>query len=1212
MISMSYTGVFGQSFFTPIADSEVSLRSDQERTIIPNRYQAVSLELESLKSYLNEAPHELDGDRVSREVSLKIPMPDGSFKTFLIYEAPVMMEEISAKYPDIKSYKGYGRSNDYENLRISVNKKGFYAAIRTVDGTVYIDPYSSNNTSEYISYFVKDHETNLEPHQLACGTQQDPESMLQELKDIDIHGGEETNVTLRGDNVPLRQYRLAVACTGEFGQIRSDLEEVLADISSSVTRLNQIFENDLSIRMIMVDESDQIIYENPQTDPYDIPSQFPPDQGTGRWLLVRNTGVLNNTIGAGSYDLGHIYHRACTDVGGVAFLGSICGNSKGGGVTCHASSNVEFVTVSIAAHEIGHQLGSPHSFNNCQGDGNESLSDGFEPGSGTTIMSYAGLCGSNNIQSGNDDYYHVGSLMNIYRTTRESAESCAEEININNHAPDIQLDYTDGFFIPVETPFILTGDATDEDGNNMTYSWEQTNSGPLSPLGSPANNAPGFRVYYPDTDKTRVFPRANFLLGNVASSSEVLTEYSRDYDFQFVVRDNNPGGGTVSWDEVKFRASDVGGPFVVTSNNSNETMTAGDVHNVQWDVAGTDLAPINCSDVDIYISYDSEVNTDILNDDIILLAQNTPNDGSHEVVIPTRLTTRARIIVRASGNIFFDVSDRNNTVEDPIEEAVYFEPSDINLALCSDTYSMNITTAGLGGYDGDIRMEVQGLPEDAIATFDNSTITAGNNVLLNLDFTNVLITDNYEIKLLAIAEDIDTLERTIPLVNTAVDFSDLSYVGPANGVIGGTTLPTLQWTPAANAVNYTVEIAKSPSFDENSIIQSELVQDTTYSPSEILEVSTVYYWRVRAENDCRLGEYPEIFAFSTESLSCSTYAANNLPINISQSGTPSIRAEIPVDLMGQVADANVSVFKGTHERNRDLTAYLVAPDGDKVKLFDGECGNQRNFNCGFDDESPNAFSCPLNSGVDYRPDNGERLSDLNGKDINGTWILQLDDTQTGNSGKLEEVSIELCSNVSLNPPVLVNNNVLELPPGARDAIQSPQMLTTDSNNSFDELTYTLIQAPMHGVLQLNLVTLQVGDQWTQTDIQNNNLTYLHSDDGSTADALRFDVIDGEGGWVEITNFDIAIDDSFVTSTVNKEFDNNIVLYPNPAKESVVISHNTVEILNIKIMDLSGRLMSQHTTGVSNNINTSNLDNGVYLVEITSDEKKSVKKMVIQR
>lgn len=1212
MIGLASQSIYSQSYFTTIQESEINLRSDQERTIVPNNYEVLALDMDGIKQYLSAVPHELDDDRQSQELNLKIPMPDGTFKTFMIYESPTMMEEISARYPNIKSYKGYGRSNDYENIRISINKKGFYAAIRTVSGTVYIDPYSTNTTTTYISYFVKDHEPNLESHQLACGTHQDPEQLIEGLKEIDFQGGETLNISERGDNIPLRQYRLAIACTGEFGQLRQDIEEVLADINTTVTRLNQIFENDLSIRMILIDRNDEIIYDDPQTDPYDIPTTFPNEnEGSGRWLLVRNTAVINNTIGAGSYDLGHIYHRACTDVGGVAFLGSICSDIKGGGVTCHSSSNLEFVTVSIAAHEMGHQLGSPHSFNNCSGQ-NESLANGFEPGSGTTIMSYAGLnvCSPNNLQSNNDDYYHVGSLMNIYQTTRLAAESCAEEININNHAPDIQLDYVDGFYIPIETPFILTGNATDEDGNNMTYSWEQTNSGPRSPLGEPSNNAPAFRVFYPNEEVTRIFPRPNSLLANATLNSEVLATYNRDYTFQFVVRDNNPGGGTVSWDHIDFRASDVGGPFLVTSNNQNMTMTAGKPHTITWDVAGTDQSPINCNNVDIYISYDSEINTDVLNEDIILLARSTPNDGAHQIVLPTRLTTRARFIVRASNNIFFDVSNRNNTIEESAEPAVYFESDDVNLALCSDAYTMNISTEGLGGYEGDIRMEVSGLPNDATAIFSSNIISAGEDVSLNIDFNNVIETGDFEINIMAIAEGIDTLERVLPIQNIATDFSDLTYIGP-NGIIGGTTLPTLEWIKSANAVSYHVEISTSPSFEAATIVDAATIDSDNFTPSEILDVSSVYYWRVRAENECRIGEYNEVFAFSTESLSCQTYNATNLPINISQSGTPSIKAEIPVSLQGQVADVNVKKIRGLHERNKDLSGYLVAPDGSSVKLFGDECGNQSNFNCGFDDESPNPFSCPLSSGQTYRSDDQE-LSLLNGKDINGLWKFQLDDNQTGNSGKLEEVVIEICSNVSLNPPVLVNNRLLELPPGTRDVIQSPQLLTTDPDNNFDEIIYTLVEAPQHGAIQLNLVTLEVGDQWTQNDIQFNNVTYLHSDDGSEFDQFKFDVIDGEGGWIEITNFEIAIDDSFVTNTADTEFDNDITLYPNPANESIYVSHNSIQELSIRITDLTGKTVITSKTSTSNKINTSELGNGIYLVEISSGDKLSVKKMVIQR
>jgi len=664
-----------QSMYRTISDTEVSLSDNQERTIVPDHYHLVQMNLSDMDSYLRTAPHELDVDRKNNELQLEVPMPDGTSRTFMMYESPTMMEEISARYPMIKSYKGYARSNPSENLRVTVNPNGFFAAIKTDEGTVYIDPYASNDLQHYMSYFVTDDHSNVNPNGLACGSDAEITDLAEQLGDIDTAHGESLQISTRGDNIPLRQYRLALACTGEFGQRRDNITEVLADLNTSVARLNMIFENDLSIRMILVNQNDEIIYDNPQTDPYPIPTQFPPNDGTGRWLLRTNTSVLNTSIGDGSYDLGHVYHSACTDVGGVAYLGSICGDIKGGGVSCDAFNSLSYLTVSIAAHEMGHQLGSPHSFNNCTGDGNESLQDGFEPGSGTTIMSYAGLCGQNNVQSNNDDYYHSGSLLNIYRTTREiNGSTCAEEINIDNHEPDIQLDIENGFFIPIGTPFLLTADATDEDGDNMTYSWEQMNTGPLSPLGSPNNNAPLFRVFPPTSEKTRIFPASNRIIANSFRDDEILPTINRDMDFNFVARDNNPEGGTASWQEVSFRATADAGPFRVTYPNTiNIEMEQGEEVTVEWDVANTDGSLVNCSAVDIYLSYSGELNSDLDSDDLKLLALSAPNDGSHEVVVPTRISSSARILIRANNNVFFDISNNAVFIVEASTPAVFFE-----------------------------------------------------------------------------------------------------------------------------------------------------------------------------------------------------------------------------------------------------------------------------------------------------------------------------------------------------------------------------------------------------------------------------------------------------------------------------------------------------------------------------------------------------------
>lgn len=1201
---------YSQSYFTNISENDVSLRSDQERTIIPDEYQLVALDIEALKDYMLMAPEEMDQNRSDMELQLQIPMPDGKSKTFLMYHSPTMEPGISARYPQIKSYKGYGRANAYENIRISVNQKGFYAAIRTVDGTVYIDPYATGDDTKYMSYFVSDHHPDLQSHQLACGTNADENAIIEGLSDINPQGGQITDITLRGDNVPLRQYRLAIACTGEWGQIRNGIDDILADINTTVTRLNMIFENELSIRMILIDRNDEIVYEDPTTDPYNIPTSFPDNDGSGRFLLRNNTSVLNQKLGDNTYDLGHIYHRACTDVGGVAYLGSICSEIKGGGVTCHASGNLEYVTVSIAAHEMGHQLGSPHSFNNC--GGNESIATGFEPGSGTTIMSYAGLCGTNNVQGFNDDYYQVGSLINMYGTTRDgNGATCAEEIDIQNHAPDIVLDYPSNMYIPISTPFILTGSATDEDGDIMTYNWDQTNSGPISPLGSPSNNSPSFRSFYPDENPTRIFPAANKVLAFFSEKSEVLPTYNRDLTFQFVTRDNNPGGGTATWEEVAFRATQDAGPFLVTYPDNNVTgLDIGQEIDVEWDVAGTDITPVNCDKVDIYMSYGGELNTDKPSEDLILLAQNVANDGSHPVVIPNKEDFQSRIVVRGSNHIFFNVNRNNLNITDSGVEAIYFDLSDLSVDLCSDEKTINLSSVGLGGFDGDFRIELEGLPNEATTTIENENLTAGENTDITFDLTNLTTSGSYEVTIRAIIDGIDTLTRVIPVSNIATDFSDLSYIGPNDGVIGGTSLPTFSWTEASNADYYTFELATNPAFDQSSLVITTQVTSETYTPTVLLNTSTIYYWRVRAENQCRVGDYPEVYGFSTESLTCDTYTADNLPINISQSGIISIEAEIPVLANGSIADANVARIKGSHERNKDLTAYLVSPAGTEIKLFGNKCSNQSNFDCGFDDESPNDFSCPLNAQITYKSE--QDLATLNGEDINGTWILRMEDNNVGNGGRLENVILELCSNLSLDPPVLVNLSQLETPPASRQIIKVPNLLTTDANNSPNELLYTLVQAPTHGELQLFGTKIEVGGQWSQQDINTDGIKYLHYGDGSDTDDFRFDVQDGDGGWVEITQFDIVIDESFVTSTADAAFDNAIEMYPNPASQNIIISYDKIDDLHAKILDVSGRTLLQQNLNNSNTINITSLQSGIYLVEFTSGERQSVKKLIIQK
>lgn len=333
---------------------------------------------------------------------------------------------------------------------------GFHASIRGPEGEIYIDPIFKDDLESYIVYFVQDH---TEPMDLVpgCGVIHNEEN--DRTKNVADAG--------RTDKIDLHEFKMALACTGEWGRVRGTVELCLADMVTSVNRLNQIYENEFASRFILINDNDKLIHLDPDTDPYTKANE-------GRSLLLQNTEVINNLLGnSNSYDLGHIYTLSCTDVGGVALRTSLCTPVKGAGVTCHYT-NLLVITVQVAAHEIGHQLGAQHTFNNC-GD-NESFDNGFEPGSGSTIMSYGGLCGAQNVQGNNNDYYHNASLIEIYdhsRYTSGAAYGCSDKVMIENHLPEVGIDFPAGLYLPIGTPFVLDGHGMDQDNDALTYNWEQ-------------------------------------------------------------------------------------------------------------------------------------------------------------------------------------------------------------------------------------------------------------------------------------------------------------------------------------------------------------------------------------------------------------------------------------------------------------------------------------------------------------------------------------------------------------------------------------------------------------------------------------------------------------------------------------------------------------------------------------------------------------------
>lgn len=1189
-----------QSFWRKSDESRFQLRSAESRNIIPDKYQTFTLDFHGLKTYLANAPMEISNEKNSNELLLEIPMPDGKTEMFRVYESPVMESEISARYPNIKSYKAYALLDRSKNMRFALSINGFHGSIKSLSGENYIDPYSSENIEDYIVYDVKDHNPDAYKGIQLCGVEDEARPAINHF-----------NPTLRNaEEVELRTYRLALACTGEWGRVarRGTKEKCLADMNTMINRLNVIYEREMAIRYIIINDNDKLIFLDPATDPYENSSE-------GKKLVGINTSKLNALIPSSSYDIGHLL-SICFDIGGVV-SGRLCNASnKGNGVTCNNDSDLSRIVTRVLAHEIGHQLTAGHVWNNCDFDGeNDQFHQGsaVEPGSGSTIMGYAGTCGVDNVVSAEDDYFNVRSLEQMYEATTNNAQAyfCAIKVLSGNHFPVITMP-SKSYVIPISTPFELSAKATDEDGDNMTYCWEQSDTGASVPLGSQSAAAPLFRSFKPSaTGDIRFFPRsANILSGSLNDKTEVLPNNSRDLNFRFTVRDNNSVAGGVIWGDYKISSTTQAGPFKITYPEIDVKFKVGDQVNVTWDVANTDKAPVNCKLVNIYGSFSAAIRNDDPN--LVPLALNVPNDGNQVVYIPNRTSNFFRIIIKAVDHIFLTSSKIPSKIESPTTPGIFFETQQNFVKICQPIDGkIDFTTSGLAGFSDDIIFELASdLPSGTTATFSSTTVKAGQPVSLIINTVNVKGSQTGQILIRAFAPGLDTMERLVNIEIVGGNLSSLQTLLPENGSSGVVALPKFNWNRKVDAEAYEIQLAKNPDFAGNNLTASKETVDSTFTTPVILDKSTIYYWRVRAKNNCGAGDWSRINAFVTEALACNVYSSGDQSINISASGSPSVELPLQVFSDGTASDVNIKLIKAEHARLVDLVAYLVAPSGKEALLWSRKCGTQQNLNLGLDDQSPDFFQCPINTGKIYRPES--LLSAFNGESIKGNWKLRIEDKQSGSGGRLQEFNLEICSNVVLDQPYMVKNDTLKIYPGNKRTITNELLLAADNNNSASELIYTLVYAPSSGILTFNGNQITAGARFTQEELNSAKISFEDTSEAEGSDYFSFTVADGQGGWIGITSFNILRDADFVNAAVDYHISQDIYVNPNPTSGDiqVILTGKAITLTNYAIADIAGRrLLSGMLNSGKTDISLSDLSNGIYLLRMFDGKTVISKKIV---
>ena len=623
---------FGQgSLWNKTSENRVRNLSKMERASMPKEYQLFSLDFDNLKERLQEAPSENSG---SSNLIIEFPNQNGEYTSYKIFYAPIMEAGLANRYPDIKSYIGISVDGT-SSIRFSTTIFGLHViALTGKSGTYYIDTYTKN-LENYIVYGRSNISSN---NAFSCLVKED------ELAPRLL----ETTVVLANDG-KFRQYRLAMACTIEYasfhinaaglgaGTLAQKKAAVLAAMNVTMTRVNGLYERDMSLRMNLVANNDLVIF----VDSDDFTND------TAGSLINESQAEIDAAIGPSNYDIGH---TVSTGGGGLAQLNSPCTGNKARGITGSSAPVGDPFDIDYVAHEIGHQCGAQHTFNNSCG-GNRSAGTAVEPGSGNTIMGYAGICAPD-VQNNSDAHFHTVSLNQMMAFTI-GIGNCAPNASNGNTPPVVNagVDRT----IPKGTPFILFPQSvTDANGDSLTYCWEQTDTAIATQPPTASNTSgPSFRSNPPVTAPERYMPAlATVVAGNLSSTWEVVSTAARSYNFALTVRDNRmPNGGQTTRDNVLVTASNTVGPFSVNSQNTTEAWAQGSTQTITWIRNGAETLSAN---VDIYLSTDGGVTFPTL-----LTPSGVPNSGSATITVPNVVTQTARIMVRAKENIYYAVNSRN-------------------------------------------------------------------------------------------------------------------------------------------------------------------------------------------------------------------------------------------------------------------------------------------------------------------------------------------------------------------------------------------------------------------------------------------------------------------------------------------------------------------------------------------------------------------------